>query len=178
MWSNESVAAECASYAITHNGCVRIMSQLGYPNALPAARVAERLREATEPGTHLIAASDICQTVAAWIRISGAVRHELRLVHSGFEYARYARRVGRAQRISLCSDAFMSAAERSQATWSTTPEACKNFELRRTVKFNAINLGLTSSTALCLLVAEHVLSVLLIEAQGVAHFNLRSLSSL
>lgn len=46
-WLAENIAAGWASCAITQNGCVRIMSQPGYPNALPPARVAERLRKAT-----------------------------------------------------------------------------------------------------------------------------------
>lgn len=46
-WLAENIGAGWASCAITQNGCVRIMSQPGYPNALPAARVAERLRRAT-----------------------------------------------------------------------------------------------------------------------------------
>ncbi len=51
-WLSANIAAGWASCAITQNGCVRIMSQPGYPNALPAARVAQRLREATETTHH------------------------------------------------------------------------------------------------------------------------------
>ena len=51
-WLSANIAAGWASCAITQNGCVRIMSQPGYPNALPAARVAQRLREATETAHH------------------------------------------------------------------------------------------------------------------------------
>ena len=46
-WLSDNVAAGWASCAITQNGCVRILSQPSYPNALPTARVAERLRAAT-----------------------------------------------------------------------------------------------------------------------------------
>ena len=46
-WLAGNIAAGWASCAITQNGCVRIMSQPDYPNALPPARVAERLRRAT-----------------------------------------------------------------------------------------------------------------------------------
>lgn len=51
-WLSANIAAGWASCAITQNGCVRIMSQPGYPSALPAARVAQRLREATETAHH------------------------------------------------------------------------------------------------------------------------------
>jgi uncharacterized protein len=51
-WLSENIEAGWASCAITQNGCVRIMSQPGYPNALPAARVAERLRAATRTPHH------------------------------------------------------------------------------------------------------------------------------
>jgi uncharacterized protein len=51
-WVGENIAAGWASCAITQHGCVRIMSQPGYPNALPAARLAQRLREATETEFH------------------------------------------------------------------------------------------------------------------------------
>jgi uncharacterized protein len=58
-WLSENIAAGWASCAITQNGCVRIMSQPGYPNALPAARVAERLREATGTEHHRFVGDDI-----------------------------------------------------------------------------------------------------------------------
>jgi uncharacterized protein len=58
-WLSENIAAGWASCAITQNGCVRIMSQPGYPNALPAARVAQRLREATGTEHHRFVASDL-----------------------------------------------------------------------------------------------------------------------
>jgi uncharacterized protein len=41
-----------ASCPITQNGCVRIMSQPGYPNALPVRVVVERLTEAAAGGAH------------------------------------------------------------------------------------------------------------------------------
>lgn len=41
-----------ASCPITQNGCVRIMSHPGYPNALPVHAVIERLTEATRAGMH------------------------------------------------------------------------------------------------------------------------------
>ena len=58
-WLAENIKSGWASCAITQNGCVRIMSQPGYPNALPAAGVAQRLREATLADHHLFIAGDV-----------------------------------------------------------------------------------------------------------------------
>jgi len=41
-----------ASCPITQNGCVRIMSQPGYPSALPMVEVAARLGEAAADASH------------------------------------------------------------------------------------------------------------------------------
>lgn len=57
-WLAGHIAAGWASCAITQNGCVRIMSQPGYPNPLPTAQVAARLREATLTRHHLFVPSD------------------------------------------------------------------------------------------------------------------------
>ena len=94
-WLSANIAAGWASCAITQNGCVRIMSQPGYPNALPAARVAQRLREDTQTSLHLFAAGDLSlldreyfdteqllghrQVTDAWL-LGLAVRHRMRLV--------------------------------------------------------------------------------------------------
>ncbi len=51
-WLADNLAAGWASCAITQNGCIRIMSQPAYPNALPAARVAERLHAAASTAHH------------------------------------------------------------------------------------------------------------------------------
>ena len=53
QWLAGHIEAGWASCAITQNGCVCITSQPGYPNPLPAARVAERLRAATATPHHL-----------------------------------------------------------------------------------------------------------------------------
>ncbi len=58
-WLDENIGGGWASCAITQNGCIRIMSQPGYPNALPAARVAQRLREATETAAHAFVPGDL-----------------------------------------------------------------------------------------------------------------------
>ncbi|MGH8715092.1 MAG: TA system VapC family ribonuclease toxin [Casimicrobiaceae bacterium] len=41
-----------ASCPITQNGCIRILSHPGYPNPLPIAAVADRLREACATAIH------------------------------------------------------------------------------------------------------------------------------
>lgn len=46
VWLEKNTAEGWASCPITQNGCIRIMSQSGYPNPVPAAAVAERLGEA------------------------------------------------------------------------------------------------------------------------------------
>lgn len=95
QWLAEHIGAGWASCAITQNGCVRIMSQPGYPNPLPTARVAERLRAATSTAHHLYIGdapslldekafdSDQLlghrQVTDAWL-LGVAVRHRLRLV--------------------------------------------------------------------------------------------------
>ena len=58
-WLAANIKSGWASCAITQNGCVRIMSQPGYPNALPAAGVAQRLREATEAEHHRFVPGDV-----------------------------------------------------------------------------------------------------------------------
>jgi|CXWL01.1.fsa_nt_gi toxin-antitoxin system PIN domain toxin len=58
-WLGANIVAGWASCAITQNGCVRVMSQPGYPNALPAAGVAQRLREATETAHHFFVPGDL-----------------------------------------------------------------------------------------------------------------------
>ncbi len=94
-WLSANIAAGWASCAITQNGCVRIMSQPRYPNALPAARVAQRLREATDTAHHQFVPADLSllddehfdteqllghrQVTDAWL-LGLAVRHGMRLV--------------------------------------------------------------------------------------------------
>ena len=94
-WLSANIAAGWASCAITQNGCVRIMSQPGYPNSLPAARVAQRLREATQTEHHVFVPGDLSllasahfdteqllghrQVTDAWL-LGLAVAHGLRFV--------------------------------------------------------------------------------------------------
>ena len=95
QWLAEHIAAGWASCAITQNGCVRIMSQPGYPNPLPTAQVAARLGEAASTRHHVFVPSNASlldadlfdtgqllghrQVTDAWL-LGLAVAHGLRLV--------------------------------------------------------------------------------------------------
>lgn len=46
QWFDDHAGGGWASCPITQNGCVRIMSHPGYPNALPVRAIVERLRDA------------------------------------------------------------------------------------------------------------------------------------
>jgi uncharacterized protein len=48
-----------ATCPITQNGCLRIMAHPGYPNPLPVAAIAERLREAIATPEHELWADDV-----------------------------------------------------------------------------------------------------------------------
>lgn len=52
QWFERHANAGWASCPITENGCVRIMSHPGYPNALPVRSVMERLAEARAHAFH------------------------------------------------------------------------------------------------------------------------------
>lgn len=59
---------------MTQNGCVRVMSQPGYPGALPAAEVAARLAEACSHPAHEFWPADVdllAPGVALWDRVLG-----------------------------------------------------------------------------------------------------------
>ena len=51
-WFDENGEAGWASCPLTQNGCIRVMSQPGYPNSMPVSVMAERLREATSHARH------------------------------------------------------------------------------------------------------------------------------
>lgn len=51
-WLARNIDEGWASSPITQNGCIRILSQPDYPNAVPAAQVAARLSEATQHPSH------------------------------------------------------------------------------------------------------------------------------
>lgn len=58
-WFGQHARLGWASCPITQNGCVRIMSHPGYPNALPVKAVIERLRAATAAPQHEFWPDDI-----------------------------------------------------------------------------------------------------------------------
>ncbi len=51
-WLKDNIESGWASCPLTQNGCIRIMSQPGYPSPLPPAAVALRLAEATVTSHH------------------------------------------------------------------------------------------------------------------------------
>jgi toxin-antitoxin system PIN domain toxin len=104
-WLEANIASGWASCPISQNGCIRILSQPNYPNALTPPEVAARLREATEAVFHQFWAegpSLLTPGLVNWEYIVGsrqvtdayllalAVHHEGRLVT--FDHA-IARRV-------------------------------------------------------------------------------------
>jgi toxin-antitoxin system PIN domain toxin len=71
-WLANNLDAGWASCPITQNGCIRILSQPGYPNAVPVAQVADRLAEAARHPSHLFwpdAVSLLQPEYLAWDRI-------------------------------------------------------------------------------------------------------------
>ena len=94
-WLERSIQYGWATCPITQNGCIRIMSQSGYPGALPAAVVAERLAEAADNSDHEFWSDDVNllkEGCLDWSRVLGhrqvtdayllalAVRYQGRLV--------------------------------------------------------------------------------------------------
>ncbi len=94
-WLGRNIADGWASCPLTQNGCVRIMSQPGYPNPIPTAQVAERLAEAAATAFHTFWPDDVNMLVPEkidWSRILAsrqvtdayllalAVKHHGRLV--------------------------------------------------------------------------------------------------
>ena len=74
QWFAGQAKAGWASCPITENGCARIMSHPGYPNALPVRAVMERLAEASASAFHEFWPDDISlldPTVANCARIHG-----------------------------------------------------------------------------------------------------------
>ena len=95
QWFGENARSGWASSPITQNGCIRIMSNPGYPSALPVRLVMERLGEACASTYHEFWPDDVSlldARVADPTRIHGprqltdlyllslAVRHGGRLV--------------------------------------------------------------------------------------------------
>jgi toxin-antitoxin system PIN domain toxin len=73
-WLEKEIEHGWASCPITQNGCLRILSQPSYPNAVPVPQVAERLAEATKHPAHAFWADDFSlldEAVVDWNRIMG-----------------------------------------------------------------------------------------------------------
>jgi toxin-antitoxin system PIN domain toxin len=58
-WLARNLGKGWASCPVTQNGCIRILSQSGYPNSVPAAQAAARLTEATQHASHAFWADSI-----------------------------------------------------------------------------------------------------------------------
>ena len=74
-WLKENIRAGWSSCPLTQNGCIRIMSQPGYPNVLPAAAIADRLAVATATTHHIFWPDAISMLDAgriAWNAVLGA----------------------------------------------------------------------------------------------------------
>jgi hypothetical protein len=74
-WLTQNIGKGWASCPLTENGCIRIMSQTGYPNAQPAAAIAERLAAATATTHHVFwpdAVSMLDAGRIAWNAVLGA----------------------------------------------------------------------------------------------------------
>lgn len=57
-WLEHHIGDGWASCPLTQNGCLRIMAQPAYPQALPLAAVAARLAQATAHPAHAFVADD------------------------------------------------------------------------------------------------------------------------
>ena len=95
QWLEQSLHHGWASCPLTQNGCLRIMAQPAYPQALPLAAVAQRLGQAAATPAHLFIADDYSLLDADslhWLQLLGhsqvtdayllglAVRHGCRFV--------------------------------------------------------------------------------------------------
>jgi toxin-antitoxin system PIN domain toxin len=95
QWLAQEIRHGWASCPLTQNGCLRIMSQPAYPQALPVAAVAERLARAATHAAHAFLPDDyslLDTQQINWKQLMGhrqvtdayllglAVRHRCRLV--------------------------------------------------------------------------------------------------
>jgi len=58
QWLNEEIEQGWASCPLTQNGCLRIMTQPAYPQALSVVAVADRLAQATKHAAHRFVPDD------------------------------------------------------------------------------------------------------------------------
>lgn len=59
QWLEANIAQGWASCPISQNGCLRILSQPGYPQPVPLTEIADRLRRATSTPHHAFWPDDI-----------------------------------------------------------------------------------------------------------------------
>lgn len=117
-WMLANWEAGWASCPLTQIGCLRILSQPGYPNAQTPNAVRERLLEATSHPAHRFYADDFSlldDGVLNWTHITGsrqvtdayllalAVRHDLRFVSFDRGVARPSVRGARAEHLVTLS---------------------------------------------------------------------------
>lgn len=67
-WLSANIAGGWASCPLTQNGCIRIMTQPGYPHALAPAQVAQRLAEAAGTVHHTFWADALSLLEAGVVR--------------------------------------------------------------------------------------------------------------
>lgn len=73
-WLATNLKRGWASCPLTQNGCIRILSQPGYPGPLPAAEVAARLAKAAAGAQHVFWSDDVSLLepgLIAWDRLLG-----------------------------------------------------------------------------------------------------------
>ena len=70
-WFDANEGEGWASCPITQNGCIRVMSQPGYPNNMPVAAIVERLRDAVSHRTHAFWPDDVSALELDATRIHG-----------------------------------------------------------------------------------------------------------
>ena len=58
-WLDKQGEGGWASCPVTQNGCIRVMSQPGYPNTVAVSVITERLRDAVRHRSHQFWADDI-----------------------------------------------------------------------------------------------------------------------
>ncbi|MCC7216844.1 MAG: PIN domain-containing protein [Burkholderiales bacterium] len=74
-WFEANARTGWASCPLTQNGCVRVMANPAYPNALPVAQIVARLREAIADAHHEFWPDDVSlldERVADATRIHGS----------------------------------------------------------------------------------------------------------
>lgn len=68
QWLTQEIAHGWATCPLTQNGCLRVMAQPAYPQALPLAAVAARLAQATAHAAHQFVPDDYSLLDASAIR--------------------------------------------------------------------------------------------------------------